>query len=31
MTSGLEPCGTCKHFIPLAGREIVAALVQANG
>lgn len=29
--SGLERCGTCKHFIPLAGCEIVAAPVQANG
>ena len=27
----LERCGTCKHFIPLAGCEIVAAPVQANG
>ena len=23
--SGLERCGTCKHFIPLTGCEIVAA------
>jgi hypothetical protein len=29
--SGLERCGTCKHFIPLTGCEIVAAPVQANG
>jgi hypothetical protein len=29
--SGLERCGTCKHFIPVTGCEIVAAPVQANG
>ena len=29
--SGLERCGTCKHFIPLSGCEIIAAPVQANG
>ena len=29
--SGLERCGTCKHFIPLTGCEIVAAPVQASG
>ena len=29
--SGLERCGVCKHFIPLAGCEIVAAPVQAIG
>ncbi len=29
--SGLERCGTCKHFIPLGGCEIIAAPVQANG
>jgi hypothetical protein len=29
--SGLERCGTCKHFMPLTGCEIVAAPVQANG
>jgi len=29
--SGLERCGTCRHFIPLGGCEIVAAPVQANG
>ena len=29
--SGLERCGTCKHFIALTGCEIVAAPVQANG
>jgi hypothetical protein len=29
--SGLERCGVCKHFIALAGCEIVAAPVAANG